>query len=150
MTTLAEYHHDKDERQYSMTFPATVSTFIDPVYPSEYTEDPLPGPVANAALCILFQAVVLPLVHSVASVAIPIIGSMCITTLHPLGPLQEEHKIATSRTDVNPDPNANEKGANIKARKVRKTLIIIIKISQNYNNKSKIHAVYNLLSRPHV
>ena len=57
--------------------------------------------------------------------------------------------IATG-TDVDPDPNTEEAGTNIKTRKVREIHIIIIQISQNNNDSSRIYTTNNLLSRSHT
>ena len=75
-------------------------------------------------------------------------GSTCATTGNPLDPHPKVQKLGAPVTDVDPDPNAEEKG-----RTVRKTpihvIIIIIKISQNHNN-SKIHTISSPLSRPSI
>ena len=49
---------------------------------------------------------------------------MCHTR-SPLDSYPEEQKMMTARTDIDPDPNTDEAGSNIKARKVSKILIII-------------------------
>ena len=55
--------------------------------------------------------------------------------------------MVTPQTDINPDPDTEEEESNIKARKVRK-LIIIVCIGQNHNNSGKIYTTGILLSRP--
>ena len=58
--------------------------------------------------------------HSVANVTAPTTGSKCGTPKHPLDPCPEEQKMVTQDTDINPDPDAEDAGSNISARKVKK------------------------------
>ena len=79
-TTIAEYHHDKENRQDSMAFLATVPVSIDATMSAlvKITEDFLPT-CSQCGLITISQAVVLPPVHNVAGVADLTIGSTCAT-----------------------------------------------------------------------
>ena len=83
------------------------------------TEDLLLGVAASPTLS---EDAVPPLADQVASVPVPTIGSACPTPEHH----PEEQKMATPRTKISQDSNAEEAGANIKPRKIRKMLLIII------------------------
>ena len=112
--------------------------------PVKVTEDLLPGPATDVASSTISKANSLPLAHN-ACMAVPTIGSTCAAPGHPGDPHPEGQKMATPWRHINPDPSAEVEGTNMKARNVRKTLIL-----KPNHNSSKIHAVNNLLLRPHI
>ena len=85
--------------------------------------------------------------HTGASAATPTTCSACAAPGHPLDPHPEEQKTATPGTGVDPDLNVEEEGANIKARKVRKTPQ---KKKKPKPQQQHIHAINNLLSELHI